>query len=174
VIKWISNLRFFTPLSRPFMPVEFSVAAYRIGHSLVRFNYSLNHLSDPPTSFLSSTSTRAMTCGGGKPFKPEHRVSWFRFFHFPEITDPKLRDKLQPGRAINTQLVFGLGGLPPSVGAAPTGPQNLAERNLKRGKALGLLTGQVVAHAMGIPTGQNHRQHQPEVPLFHRHWLPQR
>jgi hypothetical protein len=152
VIKWIGNLRFFTPLGRPFMPVEFSVAAYRFGHSLVRFNYSLNHLSDPPHELPIFDIDKGNDLRGGKPFKPEHRVSWFRFFHFPEITDPKLRDKLQPGRAIDTQLVFGLGGLPPSVGAAPTGPQNLAERNLKRGKALGLPTGQAVAHAMGIPT----------------------
>src|SRR5262249_22254360 len=52
-------------------------------------------------------------------------------------------------RAIDTLLVFGLSRLPASVASDP--PPSLAERNLKRGKALGLPSGQDVAQAMGIP-----------------------
>lgn len=159
VVRWDGNLRFFHPRNRPFMPVEFSVAAYRFGHSMVRFNYSLNRLSDgadtpgPPKAkelpIFDLATGRDLR--GGRPFDAEHRVAWFRFFDFPEVTEPGLRGKLQPGRAIDTQISAGLGGLPPSVGAAPTGPKSLAERNLRRGKALGLPTGQDVARAMGIP-----------------------
>ncbi len=42
-IKTLSPvLKFFHWRARPFMPVEFSVAAYRFGHSMVRGEYELN------------------------------------------------------------------------------------------------------------------------------------
>src|SRR5207302_623067 len=36
------QLKFYTPRREPFMPVEFAVAAYRFGHSMVRPIYRLN------------------------------------------------------------------------------------------------------------------------------------
>ena len=36
------RLLFYDWGEQPFMPVEFSVAAYRFGHSMVRDNYVLN------------------------------------------------------------------------------------------------------------------------------------
>lgn len=157
ILKWEGNLRFFQVRHRPFMPVEFSVAAYRFGHSMVRFNYALNKLSDPDDT-PDAKELRIFgddpdeDLRGGRPFDDRRRVAWFRFFNFPEITtDPELKKKLQPARAIDTQISQGLGQLPPTVGAAPTGPKSLAERNLKRGKALGLPTGQRLAHAVGLP-----------------------
>jgi hypothetical protein len=173
VIQWNGNLRFYTPHNRPFMPVEFSVAAYRFGHSMVRFNYALNHLTDakdtpPPEgkgelSIFDTTTDRDLR--GGKPFDPDHRVAWFRFFNFPEITDESLMEKLQPARTIDTQISAGLGHMAPSVGAAPTGPTSLAARNLLRGKALGLPTGQDVACAMGIPDNQIISNSNPDFPF---------
>lgn len=158
VTQWHGHLQFFKPRNQPFMPVEFSVAAYRFGHSMVRFTYSLNKLSDPDDGgedeFPIFDLENDRDLRGGRPLDDEHRVAWFRFFEFPEVTDPELQDKLQLARAIDTQVAHGLGGLPPSVGAAPTGPKSLPERNLLRGKALGLPTGQRVAHAMGIPHKQ--------------------
>src|SRR5437763_10274363 len=37
-----SKLKFFHWKNNPFMPVEFSVAAYRLGHSMIRPGYRLN------------------------------------------------------------------------------------------------------------------------------------
>jgi hypothetical protein len=39
---WKADLRFYTWRNTPFMPVEFSAAAYRFGHSMVRAGYKLN------------------------------------------------------------------------------------------------------------------------------------
>lgn len=172
IIQWNGNLRFFQPRKRPFMPVEFSVAAYRFAHSMVRFGYSLNRLSDPedtpgasvlPIFDIGSSPVRDLR--GGRPFDAERRVAWFRFFDFPEVTDPDQQQKRQAARAIDTQLSHGLGGLTPSVGAAPTGPISLAERNLRRGKALGLPTGQDVARAMGVPESLIISSSNPDFPF---------
>src|SRR5207244_7437120 len=54
----------------------------------------------------------------------------------------------QPSPLIDTKLAFGLSVLPESVAK---GIGALAERDLKRGKALGLPSGQAIARAMGIP-----------------------
>jgi hypothetical protein len=37
-----ADLKFFNWKNQPFMPVEFAVAAYRFGHSMIRFEYELN------------------------------------------------------------------------------------------------------------------------------------
>src|SRR5262249_9793327 len=77
--------------------------------------------------------------------RPANRqIEWFRFFEVKG--GPK--NKLQPARSIDTQIAAGLGKLPREV---VTGQRSLAVRNLRRGKALGLPTGQDVARAMGLP-----------------------
>jgi hypothetical protein len=157
VIQWDGNLRFYKPRHRPFIPVEFSAAAYRFGHSMVRFNYSLNKLTEAVENggqgelpIFDAIGTPIRDLRGGRPLEAERRVAWFRFLSFGEKDD----DKLQPARSIDTQIAAGLGDMPPSEGAAPTGPTSLAVRNLLRGRALGLPTGQEVACAMGIPDDQ--------------------
>ena len=167
VIQWNGNLRFYTPRHRPFMPVEFSAAAYRFGHSMVRFNYSLNRLTEAVEDggqgelpIFDSITAPTRDLRGGRPLEAERRVAWFRFFSFDQKDD----DKLQPARSIDTQIAAGLGDMPPSEGAAPTGPTSLAVRNLLCGRALGLPTGQDVARAMSIPEDQiisnSNNQHQ--------------
>jgi hypothetical protein len=163
VTQWTGDLRFFQPHNRPFMPVEFSAAAYRFGHSMVRFNYTLNRLTDPDDTPGAKElpifdTTTDIDLRGGRPLDliekippkdniPDRHVAWFRFLSFNGKDDVKL----QPARTIDTQISAGLGHMAPSVGAAPTGPTSLAARNLLRGRALGLPNGQDVAHAMGIP-----------------------
>ena len=133
-------LRFFRWHTRPFMPVEFSVAAYRFGHSMVRGEYEFNEdvqdipiFAKPPEEDLRGFRERPAG----------HVIEWARFFEFPES---KL--DIQPSRKIDTKLAFGLSILPEAVAKAI---HALAERDLKRGKALGLPSGQDVARAMGIP-----------------------
>ena len=136
-------LNFFRWKNRPFMPVEFSVGAYRFGHSMVRGEYELNDaiadipiFAKPPEPDLRGFRERPAG----------HVIQWARFFKFPGATLP-----VQNSRRIDTKLAFGLNILPENVAK---GISSLAERDLKRGKALGLPSGQAIAHAMGIPESQ--------------------
>jgi hypothetical protein len=140
-IKTLAVLpRFFHWKSRPFMPVEFSVGAYRFGHSMVRGEYELNEkvqnipiFAKPPEEDLR----------GFRELPAGHSIQWARFFQFEgsKITP-------QPSRKIDTKLSFGLNILPENVAA---GIHALAERDLKRGRALGLPSGQAIARTIGLP-----------------------
>jgi hypothetical protein len=140
-IKTLAVLpRFFHWKSRPFMPVEFSVGAYRFGHSMVRGEYELNDqvqnipiFAKPPEEDLR----------GFRELPAGHSIQWARFFLFE---GSKLTP--QPSRKIDTKLSFGLNILPENVAA---GIHALAERDLKRGRALGLPSGQAIARTIGLP-----------------------
>lgn len=150
--------QFFKLTGQPFMPVEFSGAAYRFGHSMIRSTYSLNeqtagenpdgspreiNLFDPS----DLTSITANDLRGFRRRPANRQIDWSHFFEFPGK-----KDNMQVARAFDTQLSHGLGGLPLAVTGAF--PQSLAERNLKRGVMLGLPSGQAVARAMGVPDSQ--------------------
>ena len=140
-----ADLKFFKWDNDPFMPVEFSVAAYRFGHSMIRFDYELNddeNAQNVPL-FQEPPVAPKFDLRGFRARPPGHKIQWHRFYAFSGADNP------QPTRKIDTKLEHGLGTLPLTVAAQ--GPHSLAARNLQRGKALGLPSGQDVARAMGIP-----------------------
>jgi hypothetical protein len=150
------DLKFYHWENEPFIPVEFSVAAYRFGHSMVRPDYTLNELTQEVPIF----SNKVPDLRGFRQRPANTQIEWERFFKFPEHLDPE-NGFPQPTRKIDTKLAFGLSILPaPIVNPSPEDKKDpkravefakLAVRNLLRGKALGLPTGQDVARAMGIP-----------------------
>ncbi|HZS03974.1 MAG TPA: heme peroxidase family protein [Blastocatellia bacterium] len=158
---WNAHLKFFKWKQQPFMPVEFSVAAYRFGHSMVRGDYALNPQTSadeggeevPIFDPTQPDNNDADDLRGFRRRPKDRKIEWNRFFNFKPTG--KEDDKLQPARAIDTLLVAGLGGLPTNVAPPDTAPNlpfgNLAFRNLLRGQSLGLPSGQAVARAMGIP-----------------------
>ncbi len=132
---------------RPMMPVEYAVAAYRFGHSMIRAEYELR---DTPDSSLTLPifSPDGRDLRGSRPLPPEYELDWNYFFEIPEADRP---DDRNMARLIDTQVARPLRELPPTVVVPTAGAVlALAERNLLRGKRLGLPAGQDVARAMGV------------------------
>lgn len=132
------NLRFYKFKNQPFIPVEFSVAAYRFGHSMVRTEYELNETAQNIPIFGDDPN------GDLRGFKERRgglEIQWARFFDFSDDSV-----ELQQSRRLDTKLAVGLSKLPFITDMF----KSLAQRNLLRGKALGLPSGQAVARAMGM------------------------
>ncbi len=138
-------LHFYRWRNEPYIPTEFSVAAYRFGHSMVRPIYRLNTTVDRLAIFDPAGDDRSLT--GFRAFPSAWAVDWSLFFDMGDNPPPAGPTRLQKAYKIDTSLVNPLGALPPAVAANPS---SLAARNLLRGLRLGLPTGQDVARAMGV------------------------
>jgi hypothetical protein len=147
--------RFYRFKKTPFMPVEFSAAAYRLGHSMVREGYSYNHVFNPASLALlfRFTGLSGGIVGDLAPNPPTAPtpvsvlpsnwiVDWRRFHEVLDANPPDV--PLNSTRKIDPFVVPQLHNLPGGGGSLPF-------RNLKRGVLLGLPSGQDVARAMRIP-----------------------
>ena len=143
----IEKMKFFHWRNDPFMPVEFSVAAYRLGHSMVRPGYRLNERPDTLLPIFSDKGHEAL--GGFGQRKKHWAIDWAKFIDIEKRpyngSDKDNRRRLQFAYKIDTSIVHPL----KNVGSVISGgPSSLAERNLVRGWRLGLPSGQHVAHHM--------------------------
>lgn len=157
------KLKFYKFEKNPFMPVEFSAAAYRLGHSMIRPGYRLN--DDDATLlpiFPKSEPSVGISLGltGFQAMARNRGIDWRRFIDIGPLraygrdpddvkpADDDMRKRLQFAYRLDTSVVNPLAFLPASV--APDLPRSLAQRNLLRGFELGLPTGQSVAEAMDV------------------------
>jgi hypothetical protein len=126
------------PIGSPFrMPVEFAVAAYRFGHSMIRDIYWVNF------NFPNATLAQVFE------FIGKSRVPVFSNWvvDFNALFDTGIVVPVNnKARKIDTVLANGLESLPGLTGMM----QILAQRNLRRGVALGLPSGQGVAKFFGV------------------------
>lgn len=145
--------RFYDWHNEPFIPVEFSVAAYRFGHSQIRPSYRANFTGDAGAPFFGMIFTKNSTPAGdpddlsGGCRAPRRFVDWPTFFDFGD-------GDVRPNKKIDTTLSSALFALPGSVVAHPnaaSNPASLASRNLLRHLTFSLPSGQRVARAMGAP-----------------------
>jgi hypothetical protein len=146
VVEDPPQLRVYKPHKDPFIPVEFSVAAYRFGHSMVRPLYRLNQTFDRLPIFSTNPNPNASFVGFHE-FPASWAIQWELFFKMGDAP-PFGPQRIQPAYKIDSSLVNPLGSLPPSV-ATKIG--SLAQRNLLRGLRMGLPSGQAVARALGVP-----------------------
>jgi hypothetical protein len=130
--------RFYRPGDDPYIPFEFADAAYRYGHAQIRDRYQVNPRFGPVPVFPDLM--------GFGPVAPEHTVDWALQIDVPG------RPPAQRAKRIDVRLPSALIGLPTEVsGAAPgTDYASLANRDLQRGQAVGLPSGEAVARRMGV------------------------
>ena len=115
----------------PFIPVEFSVAAFRLGHSQVRNSFQINDQVNAKLFDLSFFN--------GVPVGKA--VDWRNFFKIDRKRPPQFSKKLDAKIA---SILLKLPFIPPSEEAS------LATRNLLRGQSFSLPSGQAVTCAMGL------------------------
>ncbi len=148
-----NKIKFFQIKHRPFMPVEFSVAAYRLGHSMIRPDYRLNDAVLLPIFPVPEAVAPGFSEGltGFRAMITNWGIDWGRFIDIDirtyDGTPIENLRRLQFAYRIDTSLVNPLSTLPPAVASNPS---SLAQRNLERGWRLGLPNGQDVAKAMGL------------------------
>ena len=145
-----NGLRHFRWRNEPYIPVEFSVAAYRFGHSQVRPSYRANFgtsVSNPAQQFFAlifdptaADSNDPADLRGGKR-APRRFIDWQTFFDFGD-------GRARRNKKIDTKLstvLFELMGQPQNE------PTSLATRNLLRSLTMKVPSGQRVAKAMNLP-----------------------
>ncbi len=142
--------KFYNWRNQPFIPVEFSVAAYRFGHSQVRPSYRSNFGPNPAN--VSTHVFKLLFNDKLDPQEPDPNdlrggkraatrfIDWQTFFDFGD-------GNKKPNKKIDTKLSSPLFDLP---GFPPGDVQSLAQRNLLRSLTFSLPSGQSVAKAMQI------------------------
>lgn len=148
----------------PFMPVEFSVAAYRFGHSMVRNSYQTNDPHRGFQEFAPIFDNRGATdpddLRGFRPMKKGNVIQWDWFLQMTSSGGPFP----QMARKIDTKLSNALAALHEDAAGSPL--NILAFRNLKRGLAFGLPSGSDVARKFCLPV-VNLQPEQPDALWFY-------
>ncbi|MFI8527737.1 heme peroxidase family protein [Promicromonospora sukumoe] len=165
----------FRPARRVSMPLEFAVAAFRFGHSMVRgaYDFNVNFTGNGPGGVASLDLLFRFTGNGGlspNPANPSPVLPSNWPVEWPRLTDKGDPLAFRMARKIDPFLADGLGHLL-NEGNSATDPirallKQLAQRNLLRGYMLALPTGEAVAaelRARPLTPAQLRQNASPEV-----------
>lgn len=147
------------------IPLEFSKAAFRFGHSMVRNGYRLNSRYDPVHIFGATDAQREHDLVGFEPLEDEHVIDDWSLF-FPDSTgegrgiprpgvkragnyDSDGSKRLQYSFKIDTSLVDPLVNLPERIDRGAG--RSLILRDLRSGRTEELASGQYVAGLLRTP-----------------------
>ena len=122
-----------------YIPFEFADAAYRYGHAQIRDRYQVNERFGPLPVFPDLM--------GFGPVPAEHAVDWTLQI------DVDGHPPAQRAKRIDSRLPSPLIALPTQIsGSAPgTDYASLATRDLQRGQAVGLASGEAIARRLAVP-----------------------
>jgi hypothetical protein len=135
------------PTDVPTMPIEFSVAAFRLGHSMIREAYNWNRVFDGGAGTLTLLfifSGHSGDLGGNQRLLSSWIADFRRLYDFGDANKPNLvvpEAKFNRAMRIDTRLAEALRFLPAFTGD----DANLAFRNLVRARMVNLATGQQMA-----------------------------
>lgn len=147
---------------KPYMPLEFSTAVYRFGHSMIRNSYDYNRNFGRGAAFTDrATLVQLFRFTGGGPFPfgfnslpTNWIIEWDRFTGEAPLDDG---DGLPArfARSIDTRLAPPLGTLLKEANDESNIDikalmKHLARRNLRRGFVLSIPSGQAMAKLFGL------------------------
>ena len=152
------------PAGRSFIPVEFAVAAYRFGHSITRPRYTVQDVFDSTgklgavsTCRCSRTRPTENNLNGHRELPARLKIQWSKFFNAADSPP------LGPCGSSTLRWPARCSRCPQRRCPTPTLSVCSSQRNLRRGRKMGLPSGQQVARLMGVTPltnaqlSQNHR-----------------
>jgi hypothetical protein len=132
------DVRLYRPDGDAYIPFEFADAAFRYGHAQIRDRYQVNASFGPCPVFPDLI--------GFGPVAAEHTVDWELQIDVPGAP------AAQRAKKIDGRLPASLISLPTAIsGERPESDYaSLANRDLQRGQAVGLPSGEAIARAIGV------------------------
>ncbi|MGA2408952.1 MAG: peroxidase family protein [Candidatus Binataceae bacterium] len=118
----------------PFMPVEFSTAAYRLGHTMLRQDYIIN-------ATIHKDLFDLPVFGSPRVMSSAEKIDFTGFFDFPG------KPAAQRARKFDAKFTIPVFTLP-FIDTVQDPPPSLPERNMLRGLAFNIPSGQEVGNKM--------------------------
>ncbi|MEL6251794.1 MAG: peroxidase family protein [Bacteroidota bacterium] len=160
------KLSYLQDASFTYLPLEFTGAAYRMGHSMIRPSYYLNEIPNARNPHTGRAEARAYQIfdfdkreedlRGGRKLPDYFSLQWNRFLEFEDHPGP------QYSQRIDTSMAGPMSKIPGDEEEAVS----MAEQNLRRGLSFELPSGQALAKKMGIKALKKLSPNQ-ETPLWY-------